>query len=453
MPNYNLPSFSQGFYNAREGARNAQMQDIQLRALQDAEQDALWQREAAAYLAPIAQHRTAAISSGMPMGDYFAAQMAALRNDPGFQQKSPDVQERILNMMADTATVEAQRAARRHDYDTSNAILRAIGQSPDISERERLMQQDDPWAIIRSLQQQGVPVSLSEDNQFAVGPDGSKVPVAQFVSKMMQSQGSPVAGFEAASLWSAEEAERKRQEDQANRVYDQLVANMQPQATAGQVIPETGPPLLPPSTEQPVQATNWGALGNEGMAFVRRFLDVLQSNRAQPPISGAGLQPAPVKPTDIPLAPAEPQLSAREQELQAIRAIDSIAQLQQEARGPLAAMLRDRSRGARDFVAGGQGRVQRYTPSATAQFAQNTLQAYLDQFNALNTAEIQTQEQVYDRQLKELQGLQWQLNNPDHLNTLSSQGVRDLTSQAAQAANALNETIRTLEDLRRRKLY
>ncbi len=473
MPfNFELPSFSQGFMRAKQDAYESKIRDMALRRDQALEQDALWRQEAAAYLAPIDQHRTEAVSGGMSTADYFTAQMNALRNDEGFKRKSPDVQRYILQMMTDSATVEANRAAQNKDWTTANAVLQAVGQQPRVTQRQMTLDKGDPWEIIRQLNQEGHPVTLSEDNKFVIDPSGNKVPVALFVAEMRKT-GTPVSGYAVAQQWGLDAADRELQQRLLKMqldAYEKALrgAEYVPASDAGlQTVvrrPEDPQPGVQSvgESEQPSYLAR--LLQNSGLGHMlaqqASAFDTYAASSPQLPHITIATTP----PSQPPSAAMQsvlqaqqaalqgpPAPTARELELARIAGIEDIAELQRLARAQVPVMQEIRARVFNGLGAGpGLGSVGKPTPME---------QRLLEDRRALDARFAELMQPVIQRKEGELRlaeqdakDLQKRMSDEELLRTLSTEQLQELYSQMQRSPQAIMQLTRQLQDLRSKRL-
>lgn len=465
MPfNFELPSFSQGFMRAKQDAYESKIRDMALRRDQALEQDALWRQEAAAYLAPIDQHRTEAVSGGMSTADYFTSQMNALRNDEGFKRKSPDVQRYILQMMTDSATVEANRAAQNKDWATANAVLQAVGQQPRATQRQMTLDRGDPWEIIRQLNQEGHPVALSEDNKFVIDPSGSKIPVALFVSEMRRT-GTPVSGYAAAQQWGLDAADREQQQ----RLLEMQIAEYERALRGAEYVPasDAGLQTVVRRPEEP-QPSVQGAGESEQPSYFARLLqnsglgrmlaqqaaafDTYAASNPQPPhITVGTTPPSPAMQAVIQAQQAQPSQpvpsqTPREQELAQIASIDNLVELQRRARE-----LPD-SRYAQHFLWGGGVGASLPSSAVISARAAEDLQALQERFNALQQAEdLALQNEIRNKD-QARQSIIAEVNDPAFLSRASNEELRAKLAQERLAQSALYRLTEQLQELRSKRL-
>lgn len=244
MPQPRYPSILSGYLHAKRESRADKEYERQQRDLDAQEQQVEWDRLAAAYVAPLAQHRVQALEH-MPIQDYYTAQMRSIQNDPGYQDFAPEVQERVLAKIRDSAKLDADNAVRRKEHDVADAILASIGQTGTLGPRQQVMERGEPWEIVRSLQAEGYPVELNEDNEVAL-PNGVTVPAPLFAAWIRET-GTPLGGFARAT---------ERQEQQ--NIIDRVLAQQQ-EAVAAQ---NAGPQIDPNSPlAQLLQSTGQGLAG------------------------------------------------------------------------------------------------------------------------------------------------------------------------------------------------
>lgn len=469
MPfNFELPSFSQGFMRAKQDAYESKIRDMALRRDQALEQDALWRQEAAAYLAPIDQHRAEAVSGGMSTADYFTAQMNALRNDEGFKRKSPDVQRYILQMMTDSATVEANRAAQNKDWTTANAVLQAVGQQPRVTQRQMTLDEGDPWEIIRQLNQEGHPVTLSEDNKFVIDPSGSKVPVALFVAEMRRT-GTPVSGYAAAQQWGLDAADREQQQ----RLLEMQIAEYERALRGAEYTPasDAGLQTVVRRPEEP-QPSVQGAGESEQPSYFARLLQnsglgrmlaqqasefdtYAASDHPPPRITIGTTPPSPAMQAVIQAQQAQPSQpvpsqTPREQELAQIASIDNLVELQRRARELGGPKYAQHSRWG-----GGIGFPQPLASASaavyTARVAEN-LQALQQRFNALQQAEVLALQNEIRSKEQAAQSIISEVNDSAFQSRASTEELRAKLEQERLVQSAIYQLTKQLQDLRSKRL-
>lgn len=473
MPfNFELPSFSQGFMRAKQDAYESKIRDMALRRDQALEQDALWRQEAAAYLAPINQHRTEAVSGGMSTADYFTAQMNALRNDEGFKRKSPDVQRYILQMMTDSATVEANRAAQNKDWTTANAVLQAVGQQPRVTQRQMTLDKGDPLEIIRQLNQEGHQVTLSEDNKFVIDPSGSKVPVALFVAEMRKT-GTPVSGYAVAQQWGLDAADRELQQ----RLLRMQLAEYEKALKGAEYVPASDAGLQTvvrrPEDPQPgVQSVGESEqpsylarlLQNSGLGHMlaqqASAFDTYAASSPQLPHIAVGTTP-PSQPPSAAMQSviqaqqaqtSQPALSQtpREQELAQIASIVDLVELQRRARE-----LDDPKYAQHFRWGGGVGFPKPSDPASAAVYtarAAEDLQALQQRFNALQQAEVLALQNKIRSKEQAAQSIISEVNDSAFQSRASTEELRAKLEQERLVQSAIYQLTKQLQDLRSKRL-
>jgi hypothetical protein len=117
----------------RDLSKRRQREDIAWQQAQEeaefARQNAMFNRQSTAYLAPIYNYWQSAAAEGVSDADFITSARDTILADPGFQRLAPEAQASILKNVSDTAVGIANRYRQNNDSQTATRLYRTFGQS------------------------------------------------------------------------------------------------------------------------------------------------------------------------------------------------------------------------------------------------------------------------------------------------------------------------------------
>lgn len=237
-----------GIERGRQAGRDSVLRDeLRNYAMEDARhksQQARDAREAQAYLATVIGNMQRATEAGISPADFLISQRDQILQDPNFQSFSAEVQHRVLDSLAQTAFVRAQRLRNAGQFGESDRLINAFGEVGYNTPFDYMREDPTGMSAIDFLNSQGANITVEGGD--AVLPDGTRLPVSGVQQALMTSgQAAAFPIFRDSYLQNQQQLEEYRQ--------------MIQQAAGGLAAPNLPPgmglsdPSLPPVELQSVQ--------------------------------------------------------------------------------------------------------------------------------------------------------------------------------------------------------
>lgn len=165
-------------------------------------------RQAQAYLAPMATHMRTAAASGIEPVDYLLQQNQTVLSDPGFQSLPPEAQSRVLSGMEAFNLREVQDLQRAGQFDLAQNLLGAMGRNAPWYSGAQPAFLGNVADVVQQLNASGANLSYNPTDNTVLW-EGRPIAADVFLSGVERSQGNLAAL--GAWLQQTEQAKQNQQ--------------------------------------------------------------------------------------------------------------------------------------------------------------------------------------------------------------------------------------------------